>query len=80
MSAAVAGPMPRTAPPARYSYIAGAVLGSIRCENSALNCLPWTLCDTQLPLTIMDSPGAAYGKQPTTVTPSPFSSLRRSTV
>ena len=31
-------------------------------------------------VTIMDSPGAAYGKQPTTVTPSPFSSLRRSTV
>ena len=38
------------------------------------------LDEHKIPLTIIDSPAAAYGKQPTTVTFSPLLSLRRSTV
>ena len=80
ISAAVAGPMPFTEPPARKSYIALALVGRMRWANSALNCRPCTLCVIHRPLTIIDSPAAAYGKQPTTVTFSPLPSLRRSTV
>ena len=60
--------------------MAAALVGSMRWAYSALNCLPCTEWVIHAPLTIMDSPAAANGKQPTTVTVSPFPSLSLRTV
>ena len=74
MSAAVAGPTPRTVPPARYSYMASAEVGSIRLHCSILNCLPCWAWVIHEPSADIISPGATYGRQPTAVVFSPLSS------
>ena len=77
--AAVAGPIPFTVPPARYSYISSADTGSIRLHCSILNCLPCWACVIHVPSAEMVSPGATYGRQPTAVVVSPFSVSIRTT-
>ena len=52
----------------------------VRSVCTALNCSPWVAWWVQLPHTVMLSPGAAMGMQPTTMAWEPSSSSMRSTV
>ena len=57
-----------------------AATGRLRRAEDALNCSPWLGWRSHTPSTVSPSPGAAKGRQPTTVTGSSPPTSRRSTV
>ena len=64
---AVAGPIPFIVPLAKYLSSASKVCGIIFSNVSILNCLPYSWCSINTPLTFNVSPEFIKGKYPTTV-------------
>ena len=65
---AMAGPMPRICPEARYFSIPSAPVGGVVLSTSALNCSPCVRSLIQSPLAVIHSPAETAGVCPTTVT------------
>ena len=64
---AVASPIPLIVPFDKYLSNAPNVSGISFSNVSTLNCLPYSLCSTNLPVTFNVSPDFTNGKYPTTV-------------
>ena len=68
MRLAMAGPMPRIWPEARYFSMPSTPVGGVVLSTSALNWRPCVRSLIQMPLAVIHSPAETAGVWPTTVT------------